>query len=97
MTIHMNLGRNSYDILVERGLLAKAGQHLNLNRRVLVVTDTGVPALYAQTVAEQCKTPVLCTVPSGEGSKSMEGLGLLLQTMLEKRPGAFSTGPHVLG
>lgn len=81
--IHMELNENSYDILVERGALQHAGEQMNLNRRVLVVTDTGVPALYAQTVAEQCKTPVLCTVPSGEGSKSMEGLGLLLQTMLE--------------
>ena len=81
--IHMELNENSYDILVERGALQRAGEQMNLNRRVLVVTDTGVPALYAQTVAEQCKTPVLCSVPSGEGSKSMEGLGLLLQTMLE--------------
>ena len=43
MTIHMDLKENSYDILVERGILAKANQYLNLNRRVLVVTDTGVP------------------------------------------------------
>ena len=49
MTIHMNLAQNSYDILLERGLLSKAAQHLNLNRRVLVVTDTGVPETYAKT------------------------------------------------
>ena len=65
MTIHMNLGRNSYDILVERGILAKAGQHLNLNRRVLVVTDTGVPAVYAKTLAGQCRESVICTVETG--------------------------------
>ena len=41
MTIHMDLGPDSYDILIECGILSKAGQHLNLNRRVLVVTDTG--------------------------------------------------------
>ena len=51
MTIHMDLGRDSYDILIERGILAKAGQHLNLNRRVLVVTDTGVPEVYAKALA----------------------------------------------
>ena len=83
MTIHMNLGRNSYDILVERGLLAKAGQHLNLNRRVLVVTDTGVPAVYAKTLANQCRESVICTVEMGEGSKSLDVFSHLLQTMLE--------------
>lgn len=82
-TIHMNLKEHSYDILVERGLLAHAGEHLNLRRRVLVVTDTGVPAAYAQALMQQCQTPVLCTVEEGETSKSMEGLSLLLQTMLD--------------
>ena len=83
MTIHMNLGKDSYDILVERGLLAKAHEHLNLNRRVLVVTDTGVPARYAETVAAQCKDGVICTVEMGEASKSPEGFGKLIETMLD--------------
>lgn len=83
MTIHMNLGQNSYDILVEQGLLEKAGQHLNLNRRVLVVTDTGVPAVYAETLARQCRESVICTVETGEESKSLPVFGHLLQTMLD--------------
>ena len=52
MTISMDLQENSYDILVERGVLAQAGRHLQLSRRVLVVTDSGVPAEYARTLAE---------------------------------------------
>ena len=83
MTIHMNLKQNSYDILVERGILKKAEQFLNLNRRVLVVTDTGVPPVYAETLAAQCKESVICTVEQGEASKSLETFGKLLQTMLD--------------
>ena len=83
MTIHMDLGRDSYDILIERDILAKAGQHLNLNRRVLVVTDTVVPEIYAKTLAGQCRNSVICTVETGEGSKSLTVFGQLLQTMLE--------------
>lgn len=83
MTIHMNLGQNSYDIPVERGLLANAGQHLDLNRRVLVVTDSGVPAEYAKTVASQCREGVICTVKTGENTKSLDNFGYLLQIMLE--------------
>lgn len=83
MNIHLNLEENSYDIIVERGILESAGKYLNLNRRVLIVTDSGVPAIYSQTLAGQCKTPVICTVETGEASKSLETFGRLLQTMLD--------------
>lgn len=83
MNIHLNLKENSYDIIVERGILAKAGEYLCLNRRVLVVTDSGVPEVYAQTLAKQCKEPVICTVETGEASKSIETFSKLLNVMLE--------------
>lgn len=83
MNIHMNLKDNSYDIVVERGILSNAGNHLNLKRRVLIVTDTGVPKEYVTTLLKQCKEPVICTVGEGEGSKSFEVFGSLLQMMLD--------------
>lgn len=83
MTLTMDLGKNSYDIIVERGALGRVGSLLNLNRRVLVVTDDGVPSQYAKTVAAACKNPILLTVPMGEDSKSIPTLSHLLSTMLE--------------
>ena len=83
MNIHMNLKENSYDIIVERGILANANKHLQLNRRVLVVTDTGVPQIYPQILSDQCSKPVIYTVESGESSKSLEVFANLLQTMLD--------------
>jgi 3-dehydroquinate synthase len=79
----MNLGEDSYDIVVERGALAKANQYLNLNRRVLVVTDSGVPQTYAETLASLCREAVICTVEQGESSKSLDGFGKLIATMLD--------------
>lgn len=83
MKIQMNLSENSYDIVVERGILKEASKHLNLERRVLVVTDSGVPKEYTKTLANQCKTPVVCTVKIGESSKSLKGFETLLKKMLE--------------
>lgn len=82
MIIPVNLGQDSYDIILERGALKRAGELINLNRRVLVVTDTGVPAEYADTVAAQCKTAVKAVIPAGESSKSMESFEMLLKAML---------------
>ena len=79
----MDLGENSYDIVVERGVLGRACELLDLNRRVLVVTDSGVPAQYSKTLAEQCKNAVIVTLDEGEGSKSLECFGRLLQAMLD--------------
>ncbi len=79
----MNLGEDSYDIVVCRGALLKAKEHLNLDRRVLVVTDSGVPKQYAASLAAMCREGVICTVDEGEDSKSLETFGQLLQTMLD--------------
>lgn len=82
MTLRMELGENSYDILIERGLLQKAGELLDLDRKVLIVTDDGVPEIYAKTVAEACKDPTVVTIPQGESSKSFPVLEQLLSRML---------------
>ena len=83
MIIRMELGDSSYDIVLERGCLKKAGELLNLDRKVFILTDDGVPAQYAETVAGQCREPHIHTVAQGEGSKSFAVLEELLTQMLE--------------
>ena len=46
MKLTMRLGVRSYDIIIKQGGLSRVGQLINLNRRVLVVSDTGVPEAY---------------------------------------------------
>lgn len=93
MIIPVNADNGCYDIVLERGSLKKAGQLLELDRRVLVVTDEGVPPEYAGCVASQCREPVVVTVPRGEGSKSFEQLERLLSAMLEA---SFTRGDCVV-
>ena len=82
MVISVSLGAQSYPILLEAGALARAGQHLSLARRVLVVTDSGVPQEYARTVACACRQARICTLPAGENSKNMDNYQRLLREML---------------
>ena len=81
MILPIRLGERSYDVVIERGAISRAGELLNLNRRVLILTDSGVPRQYAETVAGAAKAPTVLTVPAGEGSKSMEGLSGVLSAM----------------
>ncbi len=82
MIIPVNLGVNSYDIIVEREALGDLSRLLNLERKVLIVTDSGVPQCYAETVAAACKAPYTVTVPQGEQSKSLASFEMLLNAML---------------
>lgn len=72
-----------YDIVLEPGAIEKAGELLDLNRRTLIVTDSGVPVRYAETVAAQCKNAVIVTIPQGEQSKCFDEFQHLLQEMLD--------------
>ena len=70
MTIHVELGVSSYDIELSRGALRRAGELIPMQRKVLVVTDSGVPAEYADTVASFAKTAVKAVIPEGEACKN---------------------------
>lgn len=83
MEISVKTAVGEYNIVLERGALNKVNGLLNLNRRVLVVTDDGIPVEYAKKVVDASKNPVLITIPQGEQSKQMDTLTLLLKAMVE--------------
>lgn len=83
MIINVNLGANSYDIILERGALSRVGEYLKLDRRVLIVTDEGVPREYAEAVASAAQNPLIVTVKQGEESKSFATFEMLCKTLLQ--------------
>ena len=82
-TLTLNLGENSYDIHIGGGLISVAGDFFSLGRKVLVVTDSGVPAGYAKAVAEQCREAHIVTVKQGEGSKTVPVFENLCREMMK--------------
>ncbi len=83
MNLYLDLKENSYDIVIEPGVLLRADQYLRLDRKVLIVTDDGVPSAYAEGLAKLCREPFIMTVPQGEDSKSIRVWESLLKAMLE--------------
>ena len=88
-TLTVNLPGREYDILIEQGLLARAGElcraALPRAGRIAVVTDSTVGPLYGERVLASLRAAGfeagLVTVPAGEKSKSVP--------MLEKLYDAF--------
>ncbi len=81
MIIPVKTSQGGYDIVLERGVLEKASEYLKLDRRVLIVTDDGVPESYAKTVASQCKSAHILTLPQGEATKNFDSFKKILETL----------------
>lgn len=82
--LRMELGENSYDIVVERGALNRIGELFDLKRKVMIITDDGVPEEYADTVADFADESTVFTVPQGETSKELGWCRAILTKMLDR-------------
>ena len=84
MILNVTMKDVNYDVIIQRHSLDDINNYLNLNRKVLVLTDSGVPAFYAQKVLEKSYEGYLYIINQGEESKSFENFGLILDYLVEK-------------
>ncbi len=82
-SLHLELSENGYDINIGHGLLSRAGELFDLQRKVAIITDSGVPSEYARGVAECAREAIIITVPMGEGSKSLDTFGEVMSRLVE--------------
>lgn len=82
MIIPVNVESGNYNIYLERGAINRAGEYFNLDRKVLLVTDSGVPVEYAKCVAAQCKESFVFTFPQGEASKNFDTYKTILERLV---------------
>lgn len=87
-TIRVNLGANSYDISIERGLLRHVGEKvraLTPCSRIHLLTDDHVAPLYADTVAASLReagfTVSVQVLPAGESTKQLPYLAQIWSAM----------------
>lgn len=85
MIIPINLGEKSYEIVLERGSIGKAGRLLGVSddRKVLIVTDSGVPEKYVDAVARSFKKKNIFIFPQGEESKNFETYRQICETLMD--------------
>jgi 3-dehydroquinate synthase len=106
--IHVELGRNSYPIYVDRGGLSQLGdilkRHLPLHKAALVTNDV-VNGLYGDIVRNSLQSAavevVTVEVPDGEEYKSLTWAGRLFDAFVESRmtrqSGVIALGGGVIG
>ena len=77
---HRLLG--GYDVIIGRGKLRGADKYFNLKRKVLIVTDDGVPQEYARTIADLSDEALTVVIPAGEKSKNFETCKKILEALV---------------
>jgi 3-dehydroquinate synthase len=106
--ITVGLGDRSYDIIIETGLLTKAGTYLKpftKSGRIIIVTDANVAKHHLATLTSSCATAGITVesviVPPGEGTKNwaqLEGLcDQLLDLEIERSEAIVALGGGVIG
>ncbi len=103
MIIPINLGEKSYDIILERGAIKKADTLLGISadRRVLIVTDSGVPTEYVKAVASAFVNSHIFTFPQGEASKNFDTYRQICERLMElsftRKDAVIAVGGGVAG
>ena len=83
MKFTVNLGTSSYDVVLKRGCLKNACQFIHMARKAVVITDDGIPEIYAKILADQCTECRIITVPQGQASKTLTTVETILTQMLD--------------
>ncbi len=107
-SIHVELGENSYPILVDQGHLNRLGELLKpkaKSTKVIVVADAFVSQLYGETVLDSLSNTGfdsrIVEVPPGEEQKSFEWFaklhGQLINHRMERASTLIALGGGVIG
>ena len=83
MKLTINCKTYSYDVIIQRNILNNVSEYLSLQRKVLILTDDGVPSEYVLKISSQCLNPIIVTVKQGEQSKNIDNYQLVMNTLIE--------------
>ena len=83
MNLCVSTQTKKYDITIERGILSKISDLINLKRKCLIVTDDNIPTSYIDTLKDQCDKPYIYVIKHGENSKSIKYFEKILKFLID--------------
>lgn len=85
MIIPVKMKDSSYDIILERGCINNISSYINVNRKVLIVTDSLIPLQYIDCVKNNFKNVFVYTFESGEQSKNFDVFESIIDFMIKNK------------
>lgn len=87
MKMTVEIPNHKYHIHIKKGILNEVNKYLELNRKVLIVTDDMIPEDYINTLQKQCPDSYIATIHAGEASKCFIYLQFIWNALLENNFG----------
>lgn len=81
MELEIRLAEHTSKIYLERDARLHLKKYIDLNCKVLIITDKGVPEQYRQEILAQCPDGSLYVAEQGEGTKSLAVYETILQRL----------------
>lgn len=99
MIIHSEKTKSK--IYIERDCRLHIKDYICVQRKVMIISDDGVPKEYVEAIASQCPQPFIHIVKQGEGSKSLSVVEEICQELYHHGFGnedlIFAVGGGVIG
>ncbi len=83
MILNVKTQSDNYNIILERGALNRVEEFCDTTKKALIVTDSGVPFRYAETVSSRFSNSIVKVIPQGEKSKCFDVYKELLEVLCE--------------
>ena len=86
MELKVRLNENSYNIILGNNILNSLSNYYSLNnKKVLIISDDGVPSFYYEKILEQCSDGYRYIISQGEDSKNIDNYCLINKYLLENQ------------
>ncbi len=91
MKLYVDLGKDSYPIYIENGILTRAGSYIRevfAGRKIMIISDDHVFPHYGQPLMKQLSAQFEChqlVLPHGEETKSFQTLPSIYAALLEAK------------
>ncbi|MDO4473296.1 MAG: 3-dehydroquinate synthase [Eubacteriales bacterium] len=89
MELKVNLGKDSYSIFIENGIIGRAGDYIRnifSGKRVMIVSDDNIFPLYGKQLSDSISSFYEChhlVLPHGETTKSFDSLPEIYTALLD--------------
>ena len=84
MILNVQMNEFNYDVVIKKGILNQVNDYLDLNHKVLVVTDSGIPNQYKDKLKAQINACFIYEIEQGEKSKSFENYSKILDYLISQ-------------
>ena len=85
MKLEVRTLNKNYQVIFDYNILDHMNDYYSFNdKKVMIVTDDGVPSFYSEKIASQINNSFVITLKQGEQTKSLESYETLCKILLEK-------------